>query len=98
MPRLLFATSTSTINRSAPSSLCMLPRFGLDRPYCGSASFQTNPRTSEKAKVPRNKRGETYKEVHRAVADQCVVCIKARDVEGGTNHAACTRYNIFNVP
>src|SRR5712664_2565085 len=37
----------------------MLLRFGLDRPYCGSASFQTNPRTSDKATVLRNKRGET---------------------------------------
>jgi tetratricopeptide (TPR) repeat protein len=30
--------------------------------------------------------------------DLLLVCIKARDARGGTNLAASTRYNIFNVP
>src|SRR5260370_20803183 len=67
------------MNGSPPSSLCICLRFGLDRLSCWSASFQTSPRTSEKAKVPSNKRSGTDEEVHGAVVDPCVVCIKARE-------------------
>jgi hypothetical protein len=28
---------------------------------------------------------------------QCMVCVKAREAGGGTNHAACTRYNTFSA-
>src|ERR1700704_4358826 len=27
-----------------------------------------------------------------------MICIKAREAGGGTNHSACTRYNIFTPP
>jgi hypothetical protein len=38
---------------------------------------------SEHEKVRRNKTGETDNDVHGAVAGQCVMCIKARDVGQG---------------
>ena len=37
---------------------------------------------------------EPDEEAHEAAADQCMICSKAREAGGGTNHFACTRYNI----
>lgn len=33
-------------------------------------------------------------ESHETAADQCMICNKAREAGGGTNHFACPRYNI----